>query len=81
MTFLQSEWDEKLQLKEVLVSDLQSKVAESGALLSELRGELEHHQRVSREQSREVAELRTHLATCQGENRALEQQAKLIEQV
>ena len=81
MSELQTEWDDKFQLKEVLVSDLQGKVADSGALLSELRNELEHYQKVSREQSREVSELRTHLATCQGENRALHQQAKLVEQV
>ncbi|KAI6656389.1 hypothetical protein LOD99_1188 [Oopsacas minuta] len=81
LVLLQTDWDNKLQQKEVLVADLQSKVSQSVALLSEQRSELEQFQKVSREQSREVADLRTLLATSQGENRALEQQAKLVEQV
>ena len=67
--------------KELLVSDLQSKISEGVSLNSELRMELEQRERVGREVDREVAELRTQLATTQGENRALEQQAKLVEQV
>ena len=81
VVLLQTEWDERLQQKEVLVEDLHGKVSQSGALLTELRLELERLQNVSLEQSREVAGLRTQLATTEGENRALEQQAKLVEQV
>ena len=81
IVLLQTEWDERLQQKEVLVADLQGKVSQGVALLTELRMELERLQNVSLVQSREVAGLRTQLATTEGENRALEQQAKLVEQV
>eukprot|EP00800_Vazella_pourtalesii_P015267 TRINITY_DN4091_c0_g1_i5.p1 TRINITY_DN4091_c0_g1~~TRINITY_DN4091_c0_g1_i5.p1 ORF type:complete len:1205 (-),score=331.70 TRINITY_DN4091_c0_g1_i5:105-3719(-) len=81
VVLLQTEWDERLQQKEVLVADLQGKVSQSGALLTDLKLEQERLQNMSLEQGREVAGLRTQLATTEGENRALEQQARLVEQV